>query len=94
MEILQILAKESYNTNRIYLYEENNSWCAYEQSAYYVNRMISPIHVLKQVYAPYSIIISKIELGKSILWNRDWEIVSCSDNEVELAYRPNINLVS
>lgn len=92
MDILQILAKESYNTNRIYLYEENENWCAYEQSAYYINRFIVPIRISKQVYDPYPIIISKIDIGKNIIWNKNWEIISCSDSEVTMAYRPNISL--
>lgn len=88
MEILQILAKESYNTNRIYLYEEDEKWYAYEQSAHYIRHIVSSVQLSKQVYDPYAIVVIKAEIGKEIPLNENWEIVSCSDTELEFAYRP------
>ena len=33
MEILEILSRESENTQHVYVYEENGRWYAYERSA-------------------------------------------------------------
>lgn len=41
MEILDILTRESENTQQVYLYEEEGHWYAYERSAQLIKQFIS-----------------------------------------------------
>lgn len=41
MEILDILTRESENTQQVYLYEEEGHWYAYERSAQLIKQLFS-----------------------------------------------------
>jgi hypothetical protein len=44
-----ILANEINNRNKIYLYLEGNTWCAYERSAYFLFQLHTPICLHKYI---------------------------------------------
>ena len=43
MEILEILSRESENTQHVYVYEENGRWYAYERSAQLVKYLLAEL---------------------------------------------------
>ena len=43
MEILEILSRESENTQHVYVYEENGRWYAYGRSAQLVKYLLAEL---------------------------------------------------
>lgn len=81
MDILDILTRESENSSKVYLYEENGQWCAYERSARLVRLiMLNKAKIAQVNYEQYQIIIDRAELDLSRLIY--YPIVSCSDHEI------------
>lgn len=82
MEILEILSRESENTQHVYVYEENGRWYAYEQSARLVKYLLAELVKIKQfVNTTYEIIIDRVEVDLAILIER-CPILLCSDSEM------------
>lgn len=50
---------EMDNQNGIYLYLENNNWCAYERSAYYLAAMSLPVELRKEIVKGIDLIVLK-----------------------------------
>lgn len=48
MEILDILTRESENTQQVYLYEEEGHWYAYERSAQLIKQLFKGLVKIKQ----------------------------------------------
>lgn len=89
MEILEILARESENTCKVYLYEEDGHWFAYEHSAYLIKQMLKSIIKIKQIVCElYDVILDRVEVDIDILIY--CPITLCSDSEMilELPSRP------
>ena len=61
MEILEILSRESENTQHVYVYEENGRWYAYERSAQLVKYLLAELVKIKQfVNTTYDIILDRV----------------------------------
>ncbi len=60
--VLDILAKETDNSQYIYLYREEGKWCAYEQSACQVSTIIKGCRLEKVVAPTHECILIKAVL--------------------------------
>ena len=61
MEILEILSRESENTQHVYVYEENGRWYADERSAQLVKYLLAELVKIKQfVNTTYDIILDRV----------------------------------
>lgn len=55
-----VLKKEIKNKNKVFLYLEDNKWCAYERSAFYLKSLNVPINLEKKIISNgYDIILMK-----------------------------------
>lgn len=79
MEIIEILTRESENTQQAYLYEERGCWYAYEHSAYLLSLLLN-IDIKSFINLTYEIVLNRAEVDFSALIN--YSITSCSDNEL------------
>ena len=78
MEILDILTRESENTQQVYLYEEEGHWYAYERSA-------QLIKIKQFVNTTYDIILDRVEIDLGTLIEK-CPITLCSDSEMMIEY--------
>lgn len=90
MDILSILTRESEShQNRIYVYEVDGKWYAYEHSAVLISKLLKGIVTLKQfINDTYEIIIRSVEIELDMLIELlidSHTITSCSDKELILA---------
>ena len=82
MEILEILSRESENTQQVYVYEEEGHWYAYERSAELVKQILKGLVSIKQfVNTTYEIILNRVEVDLTALIER-CPITLCSDSEM------------
>ena len=82
MEILEILSRESENTQHVYVYEENGRWYAYERSAQLVKYLLAELLKIKQfVNTTYDIILDRVEVDLTTLIER-CPITLCSASEM------------
>ena len=82
MEIIEILSRESENTQHVYVYEENGRWYAYERSAQLVKYLLAELVKIKQfVNTTYDIILDRVEIDLTTLIKR-CPITLCSDSEM------------
>ena len=72
MEMLDILTRESENTQQVYVYEEEGHWYAYERSAQLVKKILNGI---------VRIILDRVEVDLATLIEK-CPIVLCSDSEI------------
>lgn len=82
MEMLDILTRESENTQQVYVYEEEGHWYAYERSAQLVKKILNEIVRIKQfVSNTYDIILDRVEVDLATLIEK-CPITLCSDSEI------------
>ena len=82
MEILEILSRESENTQQVYVYEEEGHWYAYERSAELVKQILKGLVSIKQfVNTTYEIILNRVEVDLTALIER-CPITLWSDSEM------------
>lgn len=82
MEILEILSRESENTQHVYVYEENGRWYAYGRSAQLVKYLLAELVKIKQfVNTTYDIILDRVEVDLTALIEK-CPIALCSDSEM------------
>lgn len=62
MILIDILNKETSNTDAIYLYKEGENWCAYEHSAFLLYMLLFPEQIIKTLLQPSEQIIVKAEI--------------------------------
>lgn len=78
MKFIDILAREVANSDRIYLYHEANSWCAYEQSACRLNQLMDNCPIEKVISLPYEVVLIRITLTENLLnFNGDNTLFAC-----------------
>lgn len=83
MDILNILKRESESKDEIYIYEVDNKWYAYENSAVLISQLLTGIVTLKQfINDTYEIVIRIVEVELDLLIK--YRIVSCADQELKL----------
>ena len=83
MEILEILSRESENTQHVYVYEENGRWYAYGRSAQLVKYLLAELLKIKQfVNTTYDIILDRVEVDLTTLIERR-PITLCSEMVIE-----------
>lgn len=59
-DVSTILVNEVDNCQDVYLYLEDNAWCAYERSAYYLAQLNVPVTLVKTVIGGgYDVILMK-----------------------------------
>ncbi|GFZ39360.1 hypothetical protein [Bacteroides nordii] len=86
MEILDILTRESENTQQVYLYEEEGHWYAYEHSAQLIKQLFKGLVKIKQfVNTTYDIILDRVEIDLGVLIEK-CPITLCSDSEMMIEY--------
>ena len=86
MEILDILTRESENTQQVYLYEEEGHWYAYERSAQLIKQLFKGLVKIKQfVNTTYDIILDRVEIDLGTLIEK-CPITLCSDSEMMIEY--------
>lgn len=82
MEMLEILSRESENTQQVYVYEEEGHWYAYEHSAQLIKRILKGLVKIKQcINSTYDIILDRIEVDLATLIER-CPVALCSDSEI------------
>lgn len=82
MEMLDILSRESENTQHVYVYEEEGHWYAYERSAQLVKRLFKGLVKIKQfVNTSYDVILDRVEVDLIALIEK-CPITLCSDSEI------------
>lgn len=59
LTVENVLLIEIDNQNGIYLYRENEFWCAYERSAYYLAAMSLPVELKKEVVKGIDLVVLK-----------------------------------
>ncbi len=61
--MMKVLQQEVDNTNRMILYQEGDSWYAYEHSAYFLASKLSSVIVKKEILAEgYDVILVKAKV--------------------------------
>ncbi|WP_455585292.1 hypothetical protein [Bacteroides sp.] len=84
MEMLEILSRESENTQHVYVYEEEGHWYAYERSAQLVKQIFKGLVKIKQfVNTTYDIILDRVEVDLNALVEK-CPITLCSDTEMTI----------
>lgn len=59
----RVLTSEIENSKGVYMYLENNEWCAYERSAYYLASLNVPIKLKREIVRDgYDVILLKAML--------------------------------
>lgn len=82
MEMLDILTRESENTQQVYVYEENGHWYAYERSAQLIKRILKGLVKIKQfINSTYDIILDRVEVDLTTLIEK-CPVTLCSDSEI------------
>lgn len=86
MEMLEILSRESENTQYMYVYEEEGCWYAYEHSAQLIKQLLNELVKIKQfVSNTYDVILDRVEVDLTTLIER-CPITLCSDSEMVIEY--------
>lgn len=82
MEMLEILSRESENTQHVYVYEEDGRWYAYERSAQLIKYLFKGLVKIKQfVNTTYDVILDRVEVDLAALIEK-CPISLCSDSEI------------
>lgn len=88
-DIIKILQREQEESNRIYLYEENGCWYAYERSAFYLSQMLKGIALERFIVQKDTIWLVRAQIDFNHLPHE--QLTSCSDEECILSYVPPTN---
>ena len=81
MEILEILSREERRMPKAFLYEENGSWFAYENSANLMRDLLKEdVHIKQIINRTYEICLERAEIEFSYL--AKCSILQCSDSEL------------
>lgn len=64
-DIIKILQREQEESNRIYLYEENGCWYAYERSAFYLSQMLKGIALERFIVQKDTIWLVRAQISSS-----------------------------
>lgn len=61
--MMKVLQQEVDNTNQMILYQEGDSWYAYEHSAYFLASKLSSVSIKKEVWADgYDVVLVKAKV--------------------------------
>ena len=86
MEMLDILSRESENTQCMYVYEEGGCWYAYEHSAQLIKQLLKELAKIKQfVNTTYDVILDRVEVDLAALIEKCPSML-CSDSELVIEY--------
>lgn len=82
--MLEILSRESENTQQVYLYEQEGHWYAYERSAQLIKQLLQGLVKIKQfVNKTYDVVLDRVEVDLTALVEK-CPIALCSDSEMIL----------
>ena len=81
MEMLDILTRESENTQQVYVYEEEGHWYAYERSAQLVKKILNGIVRICLSRGLGDVYKRQVEVDLATLIEK-CPIVLCSDSEI------------
>lgn len=62
--LLKILSREVDNSDRIYLYLEDDNWYAYEQSAYRLKQIVSDCSIQKVISLTYDVVLVRAQISE------------------------------
>lgn len=90
--MMNVLQHEVDNTNQLILYQEGNTWCAYEHSAYFLASKISSVIIKKEVIGDgYDVILVKAQVedplsplasGVTLKWVADDQLQFVLDENI------------
>ena len=82
MKMLEILSRESKNTQQVYVYEEKGHWYAYGRSALFIKQLFKGLVKIRQfANTTYDIILERVEVDLAALIEK-CPIALCSDSEI------------